>query len=229
MAVAFVQKSTELFADNASSIAPSLGGVTAGNLVVCVCACIQGASNTTLATPAGWTLAKAPAGQGSGGLRPVIGIWYKENASSGTQSATINFAAGSYAEASIVEFSGVKTSSSLANTNSNAGGGTNAGGNSAGAANTVATAVAIAVCTATDSGSLPSNLSSPATTGYSVVDNEPAGSTHCAYDISYKILSSVASETASWTWTSNVIDWEAGIAVFDGVSGVSNAIAWIKA
>jgi hypothetical protein len=162
-------------------------------------------------------------------LSPQIGIWYKENASSGNHSATINFAASSYAAASIIEFSGVKASSSLANTNSNTGTGTNAGGNSAGAANTVASAVAIAVCTATDDGSLPSNLSSPATTGYSVVDNEPSGAVHCAYDISYKILSSIASETASWTWTSNVMDWEAGIAVFDGVSGTTNAIAWVKA
>lgn len=41
MSVAFVQKSTELFADNVASIAPSLTGVMAGTLVVMLVAVSQ--------------------------------------------------------------------------------------------------------------------------------------------------------------------------------------------
>lgn len=211
----FVQKSTELFADNASSIAPSLAGVTANNLVVLGVAFSATVTTPAISAPSGWLTATNPTGINAPdqSFNPGSAIFYKEGASAGTQSATVTLpAAGSYAAASIVESSGAKTSGALAQANFATGTGTSGGtGN---ATNGAANAFVFVVGHAEDGVGSTASFSSPASTGYSGVDTEPSNSTHIAYDISYKLVSAIAAQSASWTWTTSS-GFVNTIAVFD--------------
>lgn len=197
-----VQQTAELFSDISGSIAPSITGVTAGNLVVMLVACSQNGSATALTAPAGWSTAASATGPGSGTFRQCAAIFYKENAASGSHSGTVTGAAGSYWAATIIEFSGAKTSGALEGTNTNSGNGVTTGSTNS-ASNTTANALVISIiCCSNDSGNM-TGLSSPASSGYTNIDGELTDSLHTGYQFSYKNASSVASQSGSWTWTSS--------------------------
>ena len=211
----FVQKSTELFADNAASIAPSLSGCTAGNHVAMLVAQSIQNTNGTLAAPSGWSSAIATTAGGALAFRPNIAIFYKENISSGVHSGTVTLNnTGSYAAATIVETSGIALTSSLGPTSTNTTDtATLTSGGSGTTATTTTTGIAFAIGHAEDGVGSTAAFSSPATTGYTVVDTEATNSVHIAYDSSYKILSSTGTQSANWTWTTNSA-FHGGVAVF---------------
>ena len=217
-----VQQTAELFADNAASIAPSITGVTAGNLVVMLVACSQNTSNTALAAPSGWTLAASATGPTSGNYRQCAAIFYKENASAGAHSGTVTGYTGSYWAAIIVEFSGTKTSGSLEGTNTNSGNGVTTGSTNS-ASNTTANALVVAaICCSNDAGTML-GLSSPASSGYTNIDGELTDALHTGYQFSYKNVSATASQSASWTWTNNS-GFGAAIANFGDAGGGGTAV-----
>ncbi len=202
MAATLVQQTTELFADAAASISPSITGVTAGNLVVMLVACSQNVSATALTAPAGWSTAASATGPGTGSYRQVAAIFYKENAASGSHSGTVTFNSNSYAAAVIVEFSGIQTSGSLEGTNTDSGTGVTTGSTNS-ASNTTANALVLSIiCASNDPGTMNS-LSSPASSGYTNIDNELNDTLHTGYQFSYKSVTSAASQSGSWTWTNN--------------------------
>lgn len=220
----FVQKTAELFADNASSITPSLSGASAGNFVALLVSCSQNGSATALTNPVGWLTAVSSTGPGSGTFRQLSAHFYKENISGGSHNGTVTFTAGSYAAANIVEFSGTKTSSSLESTNTNSGAGVTSGSTNS-ASNITANALVLAsICLSNDSGST-SSLSSPASVGYTNIDVEPSDSTHTAYEFSYKIISAVGAQSASWSWTT-AGGFGAAISIFADAGAPPSSTLW---
>lgn len=222
MAIAFVQKSPQLFADNASSISPSLAGTTAGNLVVLIVNTEDaGTANpaAAIATPAGWTAAIAPTGApGTDAFKPSVGIFYKENIAGGVESATVTLPVNSYAMATIVEFSGVATSSSLDVVASSVLNASISGTSGTTAATALADSVAIVVgCPQNNTGTV-TDLSSPAETAYtSIYASQFVGAGHAVGDQSYKILSATGTQSGFWSWTESA-NFAGAIAVFSGTA-----------
>jgi hypothetical protein len=229
--VAFVQKSTQLYADNTTSIAPSLSGCTTGNHVEMEVGIANGDTTSpanAVGTPTGgWSVAIAPVGPtGAAQYKPAAAIFYKENIAGGTHSGTITMVSGSYARANITEHSGVATSNSLDVTASN----TAASGTSGDTGTTAATANAdsIAVCTGTaENGTSVSNFSSPASAGWTVIDTTPDNSFHVAGDQSRKILSATGTQSGSWTWTTSA-PFAGVIAVFKGATAATAPVGGLQ-
>lgn len=221
MAVAFVQKSAQLFGDNVSSIAPSLASTTAGNFVALVINNDNGdtaSPATGMSPPAGWSDAISPNGAAGGGMfKPVAAIFYKENIAGGTESGTVTVPASSYCMATIVEFSGVAASSSLDVTASSSASAVTSGNTGTTAATALADSVAIVVGGAEDGTGAVTNYSTPATTGYTTIYNSSSAAVHAAGDHSYKILSATGTQSGAWTWTTSAV-FAAVIAVFKGVA-----------
>lgn len=222
MAVAFVKKGTVAIVDSGTSIAPTIGTVTAGNLVVAMFWVADGTGSTTaLSAPSGWTAAETPTGQLSNGFGMKVGVFYKQNAASGSHTATLSMGTGSYSEGIIVEFSGASTTAALGVHTNNKGGTATSGNTGTTGTSTVADAVAVAVI-AVDNGVNTSSLSTPAATGYTSIAVEPNDSFHVPGEASYKILSATGTQSGSWTWT-NSSGFCAAVVVFqaDPSGGVS--------
>ena len=221
MAIAFVQKSAQLFADNATTISPSLAGTTAGNLVVMLVNCVDAGVASpppALSPPAGWLDAVSEVGPvGGDAFKPVTAIFYKENIAGGVESGTVNLPASSYAMATIVEFSGVSTSSSLDVVDSASFIGVTAGDSGTTAATAIADSVAIAVgCPQVGGGAATTGLSTPAAVGYTNLYAEvDGGGGHTVGSHDYKILSATGTQVASWTWNESAY-FSGSIAVFSG-------------
>ena len=229
MTVAFVQKSAvQLFADNASSIAPSRTGTTAGNHAVCLVACSNGTTTspaTALSAPSGWTAAENAAGPAGGNnYKPVTGIFYKENLAGGTETATVSLPAGSYAQAIISEASGVATSSSLdVHTSKTATSGTSSDTGTTGTT-AVADSIVYVVLHPEDTVGSTSGLPATPTTGYTNLDNTTSNAAHIATQFAYKILSATGTQVAnSGTWTTSSF-FMGSIAVFKGTAAGGTSV-----
>lgn len=195
MAVAFVKQSAEAYGLEVSSFAPSLASVVAGNCCVVKISYVpSGTADVAVPTPTtGWSVAVAPTTGDGNAYDSHAGIFYKQNAGSGTQTATFSLPAGSYIGGQISEYSGVSTTAALdvvAFTDSN-----NATtGSVTTAANTVADAVIVTnVCVNAE------NPSTPPTTGYTAIGQDPGD--NITYSAAYKILSAEAAQSATWTWS----------------------------
>ena len=220
MAIAFVQKSPQLFADNASSISPSLTGTTAGNCVVCVVNCVDaGVANpaAAIATPAGWSVGRADTGApGGDAFKPTVAVFYKLAIAGGVETANITLPASSYAMATIAEFSGVTAFDVSASSALNA---ATAGTSGTTAATAIADSVAVVVgCPQQGGGASTTGLSSPAATGYTSLYAEVnGGGGHAVGDHSYKILSAIDTQSGSWAWNESA-NFAGAIAVFSGTA-----------
>lgn len=228
MAIAFVQKSTELFADNASSISPSRSGTTAGNEVVLTVSVSNFGTTSpapAIGAPSGWSTARADSGPtGSGDYRPTVGIFYKENIAGGTENPTVTTPSGSYSSASISEYSGLATSSSLDVTQANLASSGTSGNTGTTGTTAQADELVIALIHPEDTIGATSALSTPASSGYTNIDTEAANNVHIAYDANYKIVSSTGTQTASWTWTTSSF-YTAAIATFKAAAAAATDIA----
>lgn len=230
MAIAFVQKSAQVFVDNGTSITPSLAGTTAGNFVVLTVYNMDFSTTSpqpALAAPAGWLTAVAPVSAlGPDEFKPTVGIFYKENIAGGVESGTVNLGSSSYAMAAITEFSGVAKSSSLDVVASSVLVAATSGTSGTTAATSLATSLAIAAgCSQNGLGTL-NNYSSPATVGYTSIYNFIGGGGHASGDHSYKILAATGAQTASWTWTESAY-FSGAIAVFKGASIIPGSPATV--
>lgn len=225
MAIAFVQKSAKLFADNATSISPSLAGTTAGNLVVMLVNCVDAGTASpppALSPPAGWLDAVSGDGPvGGDAFKPVTAIFYKQNIAGGVESGTVTLPASSYAMATIVEFSGVATSGALnVGTSANFVAAT-AGDTGTTGVTAVADSVAVAVgCPQVGGGAATTGLSAAAV-GYTNLNAEPdGGGGHTVGSHDYKILAATGTQTASYTWNESAY-FSGTIAVFSGAAVAS--------
>lgn len=208
MTIAKVQQGTAADTFGGSSIAPSLTGVTAGNFLALI---VYWSTNgfTAPSTPAGWSSVGAsqmPTCHANGGFGTGCSLFYKENASGGTNSATVSFGSAVVAaHGFIVEFSGILTASSLDKTNlsANVANGTSGStGNTATLAQTVELVIALMagpqVGAATNVG-----ISSPASSGYTALDVTQDNTAKATGQASYLITASNAAQSASWTWTTS--------------------------
>lgn len=228
MAGAFVKKSTQLFADNATSVAPSLASTVAGNHVEMLVEILNGdttSPSSAVGTPTNsWLRAIGPVGPaGADAFKPACAIFYKENIAGGTESGTITMPTGSYARVTITEHSGIATSGSLDVTASSVGVAVTSGDSGTTATTTNADSIALCVGGAENGVSITA-FSSPAATGWTVVDTEPTNGFHGCGDSSRKILTTTGTQQGSWTFTpaSPPTAYFAGvIAVFKGVAAAA--------
>lgn len=217
--MAFVQKNTNTVYSG-SALSVTLTGVAAGALLIYCLSYIQ-TSATPPAAPSGWSTAIAPtavATNQAGGYFTGAAIYYKENASSGTNSPSVTLQASSWALGSLSEYSGYATSTSLDQT---------APATSALTTNTTATVTSSAILQASElvivactpaavTGTSNIGITDPATTGYTTLGVWQDANTYLlAGQHSYKEVSAIATQTATWTW--NVADhgeYAAAIATF---------------
>lgn len=224
MAIALVQKTTQQFYDGVTTASRTLTGVTAGNLVTATVACVSQPNTSptpALPTPSGWSVAIAPTGStGIDAYRGQCAIYYKENASSGSHTIDFSGAAAlptdSYAEITIEEWSGAVTSGALDVVASSALATPNTSGTS-GTTSSTTQADGLAIAVGCPGGGSVSALSTPPSSGFTVIDTEPTNSVHTAYDAGYKILAASGTQSASWTWTGDNA-WVGVIATFKAAS-----------
>lgn len=195
MAVAFVKQSAEAYGLEVSSFAPSLASVVAGNCCVVTISYVpSGTSDVAVPTPTtGWSVATAPTTGDGNAYDAHAAIFYKQNAGSGTQTATFSLPAGSYIGGQISEYSGVSTTAALDVAAFNDATGST-GGSVTTATSTVADAVVVAnVCV------IAENPSTPPTTSYTAIGQDPGD--NITYSSAYKILSATGTQSATWTWS----------------------------
>jgi hypothetical protein len=217
MAIAFVKKGTKVNVDPGTTLSPTLASVVAGNLVV---SCISVARFTTtagaLALPTGWSAAELPTSVGNqGGYSSNVGIVYKANAASGTQTAAwTGFPAGGSAAGGIVaEFSGLDTSAPLdAAHNHNASGtaGTSGTTGSSGTS-TQSNVLWIAVAMAENGANTTGFTSSIA--GWTTLANDTNDSASTAWWCGYQIAAVNTAVNPAFSWTNSSI-WAGAVAGF---------------
>lgn len=195
----------------AATNSPSISGVTAGNLLVLTVSYAQ-QTNGNPPTVAGWKTAESPPGQTFAGGAAWQGacIFYLENAPAGTIIANVVPGASSTAAAitaQISEFTTGLTTPALdetAHTNATAGASTSGSSGTTGTTANAGSLIIAALGIADEAGAPHANLgiSSPATTGYSVLGaNQDTTANTIGYQGSYKFVTSTGTQVANWTWT----------------------------
>lgn len=201
MTVSRVQGSTLLFADNASSIAPSLSGVTTGNNVVMRLAVSRGDTTTTAVTaPAGWNTREnttTPAGAQS--FKPEVSIFDQINVASGTYSGTISLPTGSFAGAVIDE---ITASTYDVSTNNLPAGNALTSANSGSITNTTTDALVLAIGHPESTGTGATGLAAPTTVGtWTNQGLNSSDSVHVAVTVDTQSETSSGARQANYTWT----------------------------
>lgn len=160
------------------------------------------------------------------GFDAGVGIFYEENAASGTHTVTPQ--ANSAHNVTLSEFSGMATSGSLdASVAAQNGSGT---GTSQSTGTTGTTAQAeelslIALALSAGVGTSNVGLTDPVA-NYITLQIIQDDATDTATMHSYRILSSVGTQSATFNWTASDINqwWQAAIATFKGVASVPDSI-----
>lgn len=214
MTFGFVQKNAGASGDNITtgSFSDSLTGVTAGHLVVCtvtVSTATQALQAAAIPTPTGWTAGVRRAGASNSTVQafmPSQAIFYKLSSGGGTETAAWSTAggngldtAGTYIDTDISEFSYSGTCSAdspVGFFESTVGTATSM--STSGAANSSTSGLCIAV--GSSDVNAMSNLVGP-TSGFTQIFLVSDNSVHADHASGYKILSSSASQVASWSWT----------------------------
>lgn len=215
--IAFVQKTAQTFYDNVTTASQTITGVTSGSLLVCVLAVCDVANTpngAAYAAPSGWTLAVNLTGPvNANSYMPIVGIYYKQGASSGSHTAAFTtLRSGSYAEITLLEFSGLSATAALDKTAI-----ANSPNNTKEASHTVTTAattqaaeLVIAIGSPGSEGA--TNFLAP-TSGFTEIDHEPTDTVHFAYSSGYKIVSATGAQAATWSWTT-ATDFQGAVATF---------------
>jgi hypothetical protein len=204
-AKAFVQKSSVNASSGVTTQTTTLTGVTAANLLVCICTWDMNAASgnpTINASSTGWNLA-VQAGPvvaaGNSGWITGTSIFYNQNASSGSNSLQLDFASTSRMRSIILEVSGNATSGSLDKTSTNTSTSATTLSTTT-AATTWATEISIAANAASFvAGNANVGMTDPPT-GYTSIEINQDTNTYAACEAAYLIVSSTGTQTASWTW-----------------------------
>ena len=220
MAIAFVQSVT------GTGATLVLNGVAAGNFLVMWDTYFRGTSTglgEAIPTDSNGTFLKARGDAPSilSSTDTGVGIFYEENAASGTHTVTPE--ANSAHVTTLAEFSGLVASSSIdATVTSGTGSGT---GLSQATGTTPATAQAVELSIiafgmgTTGVGSSNVALTDPVTS-YTTLQVVQDDSTSIATQHAYQILSATGTQSAAFNWTHSESGqfWEAAIATFKGVA-----------
>jgi hypothetical protein len=213
--ISLVQSSGAIIQDSISNVTGSLTSVTAGNLVVLTIA-LASSDSIAIPTPTGWSVAEAPTASlasGDPNYKPIVGIFYKAAAASGTHSFTTTRSAGAFAISNISEWNITQASPLDVHTNSKDGGSGATSGNT-GTTGTTAQASELAIVVIDpENGANTSSLSTPPSSGYTSLAYSADDNTHNACSHGYKILAATGTQVGSWTW-SNSSGWCAAIATF---------------
>lgn len=182
----------------------TLNSVSTSDTLVLLAITENSAGSTFSATPAGFSNANFPAAFTSTVVTANGAIFYNQSPSSGTNSVTINLTAGGGGYMVLVEWSGMLSSAlDVSPAASNVTNGSTAGSNSI-ASGTLAQAneVIFSVLAENTSGAGTSTggLSAPPA-GFIDLFTSSDSSGDFLYDFCYKVVSSTAGATASWTWT----------------------------
>lgn len=207
-----VQSTGKVLASPGNSVTCTLNGVTAGNLLVLTVGVAQAGTTAALAAPAGWSTAEAPTGFtfSGDGFSQVVAIFYKENATAGTNSPTVS-ASSSYFTACLSEWAITGTGNLDVHTNNGATTGTS--GNTGTTGTTAQTDELVIAVISADNGNNTTNLSTPASSGYTSLAAQTDDAADDPAEMSYKTLSATGTQIASWTWT-NSSAYSAAIATF---------------
>lgn len=211
--ISLVQSTGAIFNDYASTHTGQITGVTAGNLIVLTVA-LSASDMTAVPTSSGWSVAENPSGHtGGGGYNPVVGIFYKAAAASGTHTFSFSTSTGAYSTCCISEWS--STNATPLDAHANNGVNTTGTSGNSGTTGSTAQAVEVALCViCPDNGSNVNTLSTPAASGWtSLAAVTTEEGTHNCSDHSYKILASTGTQVGSWTWVNNA-GYTAAIATF---------------
>jgi hypothetical protein len=206
MAWTKVQSANAAF--SGTTIAPSLAGVTGGNLVTVQCAYYRGA--TASSTPPAITDSNGTMTAASvpNSITPVLGgdsggsaIWAQRNAGAGTHNVTITLDASSAGHATITEWSGgdgtfdqpasdgTTTSATQSRTS----------GTTSGLAQTTDLAL-IALCLGSGAGVANAAITDPPGS-YSSLFIQDNTTADIGVEFAYQFLASNAGQSATWTWT----------------------------
>jgi hypothetical protein len=202
----------------ATSLAPTIS-CTIGNYIVALFEFNVSGGTTAIATPSGWTLLHSRTPGGSQTYKPQVAAFGKVAAST-TETCTITtIGTDTYGYGQCVEWSGVASVDTTASTSTD-----NANGTATSATITGAAALAVADSavlvhiTAEVGGGGTSSMSSPASSGYTVIGTNANDSTTIAYDSSRKTVAVTTAPTAAWTWT-GAARYSAGMVVLSGSAG----------
>ncbi len=188
---------------------------TAGNLIVVYGVSYDEAAEHTAGNftdNKGNTYSLAIAGISTGGARPSIAYLQNVPASTGTFTVTFDPATGTYINLCAVEYSGVVTTGALDLTARNA---------NAGTSPTVATGVIsqadelIVACACNTAGGNPATFNPDA--AFTEEWSEVNGQLYVVSAGAYRVVSSVASYTS--TWTTDNENWSTVIATFKAAAG----------
>ena len=199
---------------NAASLAVTITGVMAGN---CLTFSVSYADLTNVfASPATPTdsngsvsVAIAPNQVFGGGARSGACIYYVPNCNSGSHTITFNPGGGGsglYAEASLVEWSGLTTApldKSTSNDQPSAASTTTTNTGTTSALSQSNELVVAALCLNAATGLANAGISTPATTGYTSIFVNQGTLSNVGAEHSYKEAGSTAGQIATWTYTSD--------------------------
>lgn len=205
---AFVQQGANADTFGGSSIAPSITGTTAQNILF-LPVLWSTTGFTAPSTPAGWSSAgpsQIVTCHANGGFGTGCSLFYKENIPGGSINPTVSFGAATVAaHGFIVEFSGALLSSSLDKFNGGANVTNGTSGNS-GTTGTLAQSVEIVIALMAGpqvGASSNVGINSPATGGFTALDVSQNNSTNAVGQVSYAITVANTALTAGWTWTTS--------------------------
>lgn len=221
-APAFVNKGTQIFGDNSTSLSLTYTGAIAGNwLVATVAASRFSGTQAAIGTPAGWSVAVAPVSNGAAsGFGVATAQFIKENCPSGSNPASITgLPATSFSAGIISEYSGILTASSIDQATSNNGVNATATSGNCGTTGTTSQAdeIAIACGHAEDGVGNTAAFANPSS-GFTNIAVTATNAAHIAWASGYKILSAIATQTATLAWTTNSI-WCGSIITAKGAGG----------
>lgn len=216
MAIAYVQE-IEGEGPSVNSFPLTLGtNVTAGNFLGAMYSVFLSGGSIPNATPTGggtWNTTTAPTEQNAGNAF----VCYAMNATGGATTVTVDYGTGFYVEGSVVEFSGMVTTSALDVQTSNS----NAGSTTPTSGTTGTTSQAnelVLVCVQVSTSSTNVGLDVPATTGYTNLHVEQDSGSTIGHSSDYKIVSATGTQSAAWGTLSASEAWSAKIATFKEAS-----------
>jgi hypothetical protein len=145
----------------------------------------------------------------------VGGIAYAENVANANTTVTVTTSSGSYLTLVLVEVSGIKTSTSLDQSNQN-----NASSGSTWDSGNITTTendeILFGMVTHENG-----NISLTEDGAFTVLQEEEDGATNMPINAHYRIVSSTLTESSSGTLGSSIYDWWSGIASFEAEAGVA--------
>jgi hypothetical protein len=217
-----VQVGTSADTFGGNNVTPTLAGVTAGNLLIVTAFGARLGVTSSPPAPAGWTKAinATWVAANFSGYNSGAEIYYKENASSGSNSCSLDMVESNAALRAVMSEWAYTGTSLLDKISSNSAATTGGTSGDSGTTATTSQANELVIAVMTTSNvlqSASSGITDPPA-GYASLDvSQTSFSTGCG-EACYKEVAATGTQTAAWTWTPTG-EWMGVIATFKGAGG----------